>query len=1029
MTSPGPLVVGIGASAGGIPALEGFFRNVGASDAMAFVIVTHLSPQRESLLHQVIARQTSLPVLVAEDGVKVEAGRVYVMPENATLSIRDGRLRLHELDPAHRERKPVDVFFSALAEDQAENAVGIVMSGGDSDGTLGIKAIKQHGGVTLAQDHDGSGPRNPEMPESAISSGLVDFALPVEQMGDKLHDLLRGRSILDELVAREENDGERLRRAQDEISQLLRNHSGHDFSGYKGKTFMRRVGRRMQVLQTASIDGYIARVRAEPTEVMALFRDLLINVTEFFRDSDAFEKLHELVVPQLFEGRGADETVRVWVPGCATGEEVYSLGILLRERLDAIDPAPRVQIFATDIDDATLAVARAGRYPEQLLKGLSPERRERFFTRDGSSWVVRKLLRDICVFSPHSIISDPPFSRMDLVSCRNLLIYLGRELQEQVIPTFHYALRPGGFLFLGTSESISWHSDLFSPVDKKHRIFQSLGQGSEPRRLPIAIDGILRGTRRPEEDAKSVAASAYQLRQRVETQMLEHHAPAHVVVRKEGDVVYYSARTGRFLEAPRGAPNRQLVDMVRRELRLDLRAALRQARETGRPVERMNVLHDDEGVGVQKVALTIEPLEGPGVGTEPLFLVVFFERGPVTDDAGTATGADAEGVAKAELELRDMRDRLQSTVEEYETAVEELKSSNEELVSVNEEAQSTNEELEASKEEMQSLNEELSTINAELNGKVEELDHANIDLKNLYEATQIATVFLDGKLVIRNFTPAASSFFNLRSSDIGRPLNELSSVLDYPQLQEHIAQVFASGETFEHKLGPDGGDEHYLVRLVPYRDRAEDVSGVVVTLIDVTSLGRAEEHQKVLIAELNHRVKNMLAVVISIANATLRHTTSPENFTTTLIGRLHGMARAYGLLSSENWSDVSIRDLLNQETEAHGSRNICASGTELRLKPPQALALGLVVHELATNAAKYGALSNGSGRVEVAWSAEDGRVRLDWRELNGPSVAEPEQTGFGFVLIRGQVEHQLGGEFDASFAPEGFEAHLAFPME
>ena len=376
-----------------------------------------------------------------------------------------------------------------------------------------------------------------------------------------------------------------------------------------------------------------------------------------------------------------------------------------------------------------------------------------------------------------------------------------------------------------------------------------------------------------------------------------------------------------------------------------------------------------------------------------------------------------------------MRERLQSTIEEYETALEELKSSNEELVSVNEEAQSTNEELEASKEEMQSLNEELSTINGELNGKVHELDRANTDLKNLYEATQIATVFLDGELVIRNFTPAASSFFNLRQSDIGRPLTDLASVIDYPELQEHIQQVFASGEMVEHRLKANGDAEHYLVRLVPYRELGEEVGGVVVTLIDITSLGRAEEHQKVLIAELNHRVKNMLAVVISIANATLRHTPSPEAFTKTMIGRLHGMARAYSLISSENWSRVSIRELLAQETDPYGVGRIEAHGPEIRLEPPQAIALGMVVHELGTNAAKYGALSNGKGHIAVTWSANDGRVCLDWRERDGPAIVEPEQKGFGFVLIKGQVEHQLGGKFDATFETEGFKASLSFPAE
>jgi two-component system CheB/CheR fusion protein len=1019
-----PLIVGIGASAGGIPAMEGFFRHLPDSDEMAFVVVTHLSPERESLLHQVIARQTSMPVQVAQEGAKVEAGNVYVMPENATLSIEGGRLRLHELEAAHRERKPIDVFFAALAVDQGENAVGIVMSGGDSDGTLGVKAIKASGGITLAQEHDGSGPRNPEMPESAISTGVIDFALPVKEMGEKLQQIQHDRTSIEAFVERQENDAERLRRAQREISRLLRSHSGHDFSGYKGKTFLRRLARRMQVARKDSIEGYMDYLREDPGEVMALFRDLLINVTEFFRDPDAFRILDEKVIPRLFEDRGAGDTIRVWVPGCATGEEVYSLGMLMRKRIEAVRPAPRVQIFGTDIDEAALAVARGGRYPEQLLREIDPDLRQRFFQKEGSSYVVRKEVRDVCIFSAHSLISDPPFSRMDLVSCRNLLIYLGPDLQAQVIPTFHYALKPGGYLFLGTSESLSRHGDLFAPLDKKQRIFQARGQARRPGRRHVSVQASVREAGRFDDHGRAGPASAYQLRQRVESQVLERHAPPHVVTRAEGDIVYYSAGTGRYLEVPRGAPNRQLLDLVRREMRLDLRAALRQAMTTGRPTGFESVLRDEEGESGERVSVGVECLEGQGEG-ESLLLVTFASLGP---PAQAVEAADAGDSGKAERELRDMRERLQSTVEEYETALEELKASNEELVSVNEEAQSTNEELEASKEELQSLNEELGTINAELAAKVEELDRANTDMQNLYAATQIATVFLDGDLVVRNFTPAASAFFNLRPSDVGRPLTELANALGYPELQDHIAAVFATGQMVEHRLNPDGDGRHLLVRLVPYRERTDAVGGVLVTLVDISSLGRAEEHHKVLIAELNHRVKNMLAVVISIANTTRRHAASLDDFAETLIGRLHGMARAFSLLSGGNWSSVGVKELVCQEIDLHGTERSSVDGPEIRLNPQHTLALGMIVHELATNAAKYGALGSENGRVEVTWSAEGPDLVLDWRERDGPRVAEPERKGFGFILIEGQVEHQLGGTFEPSFDAEGFRARLRFPL-
>ncbi|MWP40124.1 PAS domain-containing protein [Rhodobacter sphaeroides] len=1022
------LIVGIGASAGGIRALEGFFRHMPHDMDAAFVVVTHLNPERESLLHQVIGRQTSMPVEIAAPGQKVLPGHVYVLPQGHILTIRRGCLELEAEDSLTRERKPIDVFLSSLAVDQGENAVGIIMSGGDSDGTLGVKAVKERGGITMAQISDGSEVQNAEMPDSAIASGLVDFAISVEEMGPTLQRIRQSHGALADIVAREHMEGEAgtLTRAQIEIARILRTHCGHDFARYKGKTFLRRVRRRMQVAHIPSLEAYIERLRTTPGEAQALFRDLLINVTDFFRDAEAFATLESTVIPRLFQGRGADETIRVWVPGCATGEEVYSIGILMREAMEASEPAPRVQIFATDIDEPALSVARAGRYPEPMLESVSPERRKRFFRREGASFVVSKDVRDLCIFSPHSVISDPPFSRMDLVSCRNLLIYFGADLQKQVIPTFHYALRPGGYLFLGTSESIGAHGDLFAPVDKKQRIFQSRGLDGRRPRLPLALGGSTPVPARFEDGERAQAASGYHLRQRVESQVLDHHAPPHVVITRQGDIVFYSARTGQYLEAPRGAPSRQLMELVRRELRLDLRAALRQTLETGRIAERCATLLAAEDEPAERVEMTVEPLEARE-GGEPLFLVLFRSLGaaPGAREADATAPHAAEAL---EIELREMRERLQSTVEEYETALEELKSSNEELVSVNEEAQSTNEELEASKEEMQSLNEELSTINLELNSKVEELDRANSDLANLYRATQIATVFLDRNLVIRHFTPAASAFFNLRASDVGRPLTELASVLDYPELQDHMARVFASGELLEHRLDATGDARHYLVRLNPYRDGGEVVQGVVVTFVDITGLARAEAQQKVLIAELNHRVKNMLSVVISIVHMTGRRSPEAESFIATLVERLHGMARAYDLLSRVSWSQVRLRDLAGLALGGYGERRIDLTGPDVLLSPTQALALGMVIHELATNAAKYGALSGGAGRVSLGWTIEHGRVGIAWQEHDGPPVARPDHKGFGLTLIEGQVQSQLQGTVEEHFEPDGFRLTLTFPL-
>lgn len=817
-------VVGLGASAGGIPALEGFFKGVPDSSGMGFVIVTHLNPERESLLHEIIGRYTGMSVKMAEDNMEVLPDTVYVMPQNAILTIERRVLQIRKPNPQSRERKPIDIFFSALAKDQGEYAVGVVLSGGDADGTLGVKAIKENNGLTLAQLPDGSGPRNPDMPRSAIASGVIDIAIPAEDMGAKLVAFARGFDSLQKIEDLAPADDDMpLAKARDAILTVLRSHSGHDFSGYKTQSFFRRVKRRMQLAQIESLEAYVELLRGNSAEARSLFSDLLINVTSFFRDAGAFKTLGEQVVPRLFEDRGADDAVRVWVPGCATGEEVYSIAILLREHMEKVQVSPNVQIFATDIDQAALQAARAARYPEGLLDSVSPERRRRFFQHDCSSYVLRKEVRELCIFSPHNVIRDPPFSRMDVVSCRNLLIYFGQEVQQRILPTFHRALKPGGYLFLGMSESIGQFDDLFANIDKKHRLFKAREQ-APAQRWRVLNEVAPLAT--PPGAAERARPSGLPLRQVVEAQVAERYAPAHVVVNGAGDVVYYSAKTGKFLEAAQGAPTRQLPLLVRRGLRLAIRAALREAAETRRRVVRPDVAIEDDD-GVERIDLTVEPLPDDS-SAEPRYLVLFETHGASHHQTEQhLKDFDGEGTTELEAELRATRERLQSTIEEYETSLEELKSTNEELVSVNEEAQSTNEELEASKEEMQSLNEELNTINLELRHKVEDLDQANDDLRNLFESTRIATVFLDRDLVIRNFTPAASTFFALLPADVGRPLTDLATRLDYPELKDDIAAVFASGEMIERRLAASAEGQHHLVRLIPYLGHADGIQGVV----------------------------------------------------------------------------------------------------------------------------------------------------------------------------------------------------------
>jgi len=1020
-------IVGIGASAGGVEALEGFFRGLPDRPGMGFVVITHLSPDRESLLHEIIARYTSLAVQVAADGVEVLPDTVHVLPAGAILGISNAHLVLRR--PERRERKPIDLFFTALAADQGEFAVGVVLSGGDGDGSLGIKAIKQHGGLTFAQSHDGYGPHYPDMPQSAITTGFVDFVLPADQMGSRLVDCQRGLDPAGGAAAEDEDGPLPAEDAVQEIYAILRNRVGHDFSGYKAKTFLRRVQRRMQIRQLTDVARYVEQLRQDAQEVVALFRDLLINVTSFFRDPAAFEKLTEVVVPRLFEGRGAEDTVRVWVPGCATGEEAYSLGMLLREHIDRQAAAPRIQIFATDIDEQALTIARAGRYPEALLEGVSPERRQRFFLADGGSQIVAREVRDLCIFSQHSVIRDPPFSRIDLISCRNLLIYFGLDAQNRVIPIFHYALAPDGYLFLGSSENISQFGELFAPMDKSFRIFHRRADVMPKVRLPMAIDGLRLGNALPRLGGRAVPGGAG-LRHAVETQLREQFTPPHVVLNREGEVLYYSARTGKYLEAAAGTPSRQILAMARKGLRLDLRRTFHEALETGRAASSGGIAIEMEDGRVQRINLTVVPLEAHGAA-EPLFLVLFADDGPMlTREQALARRDPAEerDALHLERELRDTRERLQSLIEEYETALEELKASNEELVSVNEEMQSTNEELEASKEELQSLNEELHTVNAELNAKIEALDHANSDLNNLFESTDVATIFLDRNMVIRSFTPAVTKVFAILPGDRGRPIADFYSRLHMPSFAEDAAAVLAEGGVIDRRVTEAQGNAHYLVRLVPYRNANGAIDGVVASFVDVTLLTDAEGRQQVLIAELQHRTRNLLTVVQSIAAQTLEEGCPLDSFTT----RVAALGRVQGLISQASGGGIDLAEIVRLELQAHtvlAAPRVDVGGPSVPLSLEQVQLFALVLHELTTNAVKHGALSEYGGQLGVSWNVgEEGNLVLDWRESGVSVRPDPSRRGYGRELIERAVAFTLQARTELTFGADGIAYRIELPL-
>jgi two-component system CheB/CheR fusion protein len=702
--------------------------------------------------------------------------------------------------------------------------------------------------------------------------------------------------------------------------------------------------------------------------------------------------------------------------------------------MDTLRAQPKVQIFATDIDETALSVARLGRYPAPLMAHVSSQRLKRFFVGDDVTYQVSRDIRDLCMFSAHSIVRDPPFSRIDLISCRNLLIYFGVAFQGQAIPVFHFSLRPRGYLFLGTSENVSQYGDLFAPIDKKYRIFQRRDNVTVPVQFPQFK--VQRQPLRASDVRGEQSAMAPNVRRALETAVLDRHAPSHVVVNREGEVLHYSPRTGKYLEQPAGSPNRQLVAMARRGLRLDLRTALRESMETRRPVECDNIAIEVDD-RIQLIKLSIEPF-GDNDG-DLLYLVVFHDLGQPFSAAEVqrtrGVGSETETVDQLERELRDTRERLQATIEEYETALEELKSSNEELQSINEELQSTNEELETSKEELQSVNEELQTVNSELNSKIEDVDRANTDLRNVYDSTQIATVFLDRNLAIRSFTPAVTSIFNLISTDRGRPLTDIVSHLEPTgDLRRDIQIVLESGQKIERAVKRADGTGNYLMRVLPYRGRHEIVDGVLVTFLDVTKLIEAEASQRTLVEELNHRVRNILAVIEALAKQTAARSGAPAGFINDLTGRIQAMNRSYALVSRAKWGEVNLRDILAEELSGAQNKSparVTIEGIPVAFKPPAALALSLVVHELVSNAHKHGALSSPKGRLNVHWALGNphGKLLLNWEEKTAKKVKRPAAKGFGLELVERELKSALGATADFTYGGQGLMVKISIPVE
>ncbi len=921
-TTIGFPIVGIGASAGGLAAFEAFFSGMPADvdPGMAFVLVQHLAPDHKSILTDLIRRYTRMQVFEVEDGMRVQPNCTYIIPPGRDMAFLNGNLQLLAPSAPRGQRLPIDFFFRSLSQDQRERAICIVLSGTGSDGTLGVRAIKGEGGMVMVQNPEST--EYDGMPRSAIATGLVDYELPPGEMPAQLIAFAGqafGKTVLRVLPATPQNEN-----AQRKIFVLLRGQTGHDFSNYKQNTIQRRIARRMAVHQIETIDDYVAYLQQTPTEIEALFRDLLIGVTNFFRDQEVFQALEEKVIPGIFEGKPAGSFIRIWSPGCSTGEEAYSLAILLAEYMDNLKQNYKVQVFATDIDSRAITTARAGLYPASIAADLTPERLARYFSAesDDSVYRIHKNIRDMLVFSEQNVIKDPPFSKLDLISCRNLLIYLDGDLQKKLMPLFHYALNPGGILLLGTSESVGDFSDLFQTLDRKLKIYKCKDDFQNAKRSVLdRFQAPLTATdlAPPENTGKKAGSGKPSLRELTEQTLLQQVAPAGALVNSSGDIFYLHGRTGMYLEPPPGETGSyNILKMAREGLRPDLAIALHRAVREKIPVRRANLRVKTNG-DFTLVNLMIRPVAA-AVGTkieERLYLVILEESllpEPVGSDPALHSdgmepsseidvGSLAEGpnqhIAALRQELRAKEEYLQTANEELETSNEELKSSNEEMQSVNEELQSTNEELETSKEELQSVNEELATVNSELQTKVTDLSRANNDMNNLLAGTGIATVFVDHSLRILRFTPATTQIINLILSDLGRPVGHIvSNLVGYDRLVQDLHVVLGSLIPHEVEVQTAEG-RWYTLRIQPYRTLENVIEGAVITFVDITEVQNTREALR----EANNQLR--LAVVVRDAYDAI----TAQDMHGRIIAWNPGAVRLYGWSEAEALA-MNIRDLI-----------------------------------------------------------------------------------------------------------------------
>ncbi|WP_201288941.1 CheR family methyltransferase [Profundibacterium mesophilum] len=1147
-------VCAIGASAGGVKALRSLFRQLPDDLGLAYVVIVHLSPEHPSLLAEILSGCTRMPVHQVEDTPELHPDCVYVIPPDKELVIDGNNIHARDFTEARGRRAPVDLFFRSVASARGDG-MAIVLSGAGADGSIGVRAIAEAGGVVFAQD-----PAEAEfgaMPQNAIATGVVNFVASISPLVERMVEVAKSKEAVRSLDA--DSSANDLRR----IVAFLRARTGHDFSSYKRATVMRRVLRRMQVQRITTLAAYGEFVRSAPEEAQELFGDLLISVTQFFRDEAHFDALKDrVIVPLLQDASNRSEDIRIWSVGCATGEEAYSLAITILEETDRLRLNVPFQIFASDLDEGALGTAREGRYPKSIAADVSQQRLSRFFVDEGTHFRIRKEVRDVVLFASHSVLKDPPFMRLDLITCRNLMIYLERMLQSQLLNLMHYALNPNGYLFLGSAETADATSEFFTPLDRDARIYRAkpTGRRNMPALPHVSAEDLSRSRRKQIEARRS----RHDVPIALHAEALESAAPPSVLVDESAQILHLSPNAGRYILHSSGTFSGRLTDVVRPELRLDLKIAIDRAAE-GLPSLTHPVQVDFTGEA-RRVAMQISPVP-VGDNATRRALVLFLDAGQAQADGPEqeeAFGGDNTEERRLHAELKAAQQALVISRAEHETAIEDLRAANEELQSTNEEYRSTSEELETSKEELQSMNEELQTVNAELKSKLESISTAHSDLQNLTSATEIGTLFLDAKLRIRIFTPPTADLFNITEMDVGRPITDFTHRLSHDEIEGEARRVLRDLSPIETELQSRDG-RWFMMRIRPYRTVEDRIEGVVLTFVDITRrresehqlessrqeyemlfnsidegfsmlevclgegdaetdirfievnaafarqtgladvegrttrelvpdleahwyevctrvvrtsgserieglvapLGRfyecyvfpvpnagenrigclfrdiserkrTEQRQDMLTHELSHRVKNTLAVVQAIARRPVKPDMSIEDFRKTFVGRIRALSHAHDQLLDTRWESAELGKLVEATLKTYGEPGdgrIQCSGPDILLSPRQALCLALVLHELGTNAAKYGALSSHEGRLSVTWTIERKEgvsgAHMTWCERDGPPIdpgAAPE-NGFGMQLLKQAAAFELGGTVDVVLGAEGLRAAIAFPLE